>query len=200
MISRLDPRKKREWLAALREMAAHLERQEVAKSCQTCSFWTNGRCELAGAVPPSEVADASDDSKMAAAEEGAKQAEAGETTDASVPVMVARNPPSNAATPTAAATPPSLPAVEVAELLARGDGYLGKGDVASARLFYERAADAGSGQGAMRLGATFDPNFLGRAGLVGTRGDQARADMWYHRARGLDTAAAPRESNSRETR
>jgi TPR repeat protein len=84
--------------------------------------------------------------------------------------------------------------------LARGDRYLGMGDVTSARLFYERAADAGSGQGAMRLGATFDPSFLGRAGLVGTRGDQARADMWYHRARGLDTAPAAREPNSRETK
>jgi len=157
--------------------------------------------EQNGAVPPSAVADApGGDTNQAPAEEEEKQAEAGGTTDASVPVVVARDPPSNTATPAATAAPPSLPAVDVAELLAHGDGYLGKGDVTSARLFYERAADAGSGQGAMRLGATFDPNFLGRAGLVGTRGDQARAEMWYHRARGLDTAAAAREPNRRETK
>jgi TPR repeat protein len=88
--------------------------------------------------------------------------------------------------------------VDVAELLARGDGYLGKGDVTSARLFYERAADAGSRQGAMRLGATFDPNFLGRAGLAGTRGDESRADMWYRRARGLGAAEAEREPKGLE--
>jgi hypothetical protein len=152
-------------------------------------------------VPPSAVADApAGDADQAPAEGQAKQAEAGGTTDAIVPVVVARDPPSSAAIAAATAAPPSLPAVDVARLLARGDGYLGMGDVTSARLFYERAADAGSGQGAMRLGATFDLSFLGRAGLVGTRGDQAVADMWYHRARGLDTAAAAREPNSRETK
>jgi hypothetical protein len=157
--------------------------------------------EQNGAVPPSAVADAPvGDADQAPAEGEAKQAEAGGTTDAIVPVAVPRNPPSSAAIPAITAAPPSLPAVDVAGLLARGDGYLGRGDVTSARLFYERAADAGSGQGAMRLGATFDPSFLGRAGLVGTRSDQARADMWYHRARGLDTAAAAREPNSRETK
>ena len=157
--------------------------------------------EQNGAVPPSALADApGGDANQAPAEEEGKQAEAGGTADASVPVVVASDPPSNTAIPAATAAPPSLPAVEVAELLARGDGYLGKGDVTSARLFYERAADAGNGQGAMRLGATFDPNFLSRAGLVGTRGDQARAEMWYHRARGLDTAAAVREPNRRETK
>jgi hypothetical protein len=157
--------------------------------------------EQNGAVPPSAVADApGGEANQPPAEEEEKQAEAGGTTDASAPVVVARDPPPNTAIPAATAASPSPPAVEVAELLARGDGYLGKGDVTSARLFYERAADTGSGQGAMRLGATFDPNFLGRAGLVATRGDQARADMWYHRARGLDTAAAAHEPNRRETK
>ena len=154
-----------------------------------------------GAVPPSAVADApGSNADQGPAEEEAKPAQAGETTDAIVPVVAARDPPSSATIPAAAAAPPSLPTVDVAGLLARGDGYLGIGDVTSARLFYERAADAGSGQAAMRLGATFDPNFLGRAHLVGTRGDQATAEMWYGRARGLGTAEATREPNSRETK
>jgi hypothetical protein len=145
-------------------------------------------------VPPPAVADAPrNDADQAPAEEEAKQAEAGGTTDAIVSLVVARDPPSSAAIPAATAAPPSFSAVDVAGLLARGDGYLGIGDVTSARLFYERAADAGSGLGAMRLGATFDPNFLGRAGLAGTRGDQARADMWYGRARGLGMAEVTHE-------
>ena len=49
--------------------------------------------------------------------------------------------------------------------MARGDSFLGAGDIASARLFYERAADAGDGHAALRLGATFDPDFLDRAGM-----------------------------------
>jgi hypothetical protein len=157
--------------------------------------------EQNGAAPPSVVADApGGDADQRPAEEGATPAQAGGTTDAIVPVVVARDLPSSATIPAATAAPPSLPAVDIAGLLARGDGYLGKGDVTSARLFYERAADAGSGQAAMRLGATFDPNFLGRAHLAGTRGDQATADMWYGRARGLGTAEATREPKSRETK
>src|SRR5439155_22073664 len=120
-----------------------------------------------------------------------------QTPTATAPVVAAGDPPADAVILAATVAPPS---VDVAELLGRGDGYLGIGDVTSARLFYERAADAGSGQGAMRLGATFDPNFLGRTGLAGARGDQARADMWYQRARGLGTAAAAREANGREAK
>jgi TPR repeat protein len=104
--------------------------------------------------------------------------------------LPALEPPSSSAVPVATAAPPGpdLPTLDIAEFLARGDSYLLIGDVTSARLFYERAADAGSGPGAMRLGVTFDPNFLGRAGLVGTRGDQVKADTWYRRARSLGAA------------
>jgi hypothetical protein len=45
-----------------------------------------------------------------------------------------------------------LPTKEIAELLARGDALLRTGDIASARLFYDRAASAGQGQAALRLG------------------------------------------------
>jgi len=72
----------------------------------------------------------------------------------------------------------------------RGDRFLSEGDIASARLFYERAADAGDGSAALRLGATFDPGFLGRAGVRGTAGDPAQASSWYYRARDLGNAAA----------
>ncbi|HEY1259340.1 MAG TPA: hypothetical protein VGF34_08820 [Stellaceae bacterium] len=86
--------------------------------------------------------------------------------------------PSNA--PMRAGAP--LPAAEVAALLDRGDQFLRAGDVASARLFYERAADAGDGQAALREAATFDPAFLANAGLRGTLADPAKAHWWYARA------------------
>lgn len=77
---------------------------------------------------------------------------------------------------------------EVGELLTRGDAFLRVGDLTSARLFYQRAADAGNGQGAMRMGATFDPSFLGRAGLGGAQGNPVEAQAWYRKAVDLNTA------------
>jgi TPR repeat protein len=89
---------------------------------------------------------------------------------------------------------------ERAELLDHGDSLLRNGDVASARLFYERAAGAGDGRAALRLGATFDPEFLGRLGLGKMQANPAEARLWYSRARDLGEADAKRRLNSIETR
>jgi hypothetical protein len=94
------------------------------------------------------------------------------------------------------ATTPAMPsakpllAAEVAELLARGDSFVLIGDVASARVFYERAANAGDGRAAVRMGATFDPVFLRRAGLRNTFGAQVQARSWYRRALDLGSVEA----------
>ena len=158
--------------------------------------------KLGGMMSASEVATVvgRTDTDNAGAGVEASRAEMARLTDAGAPIGVPADSPPRVGTPAATAAAPDAPTVDVAELLARGDGYLGKGDVTSARLFYERAADAGSRQAAMRLGATFDANFLDRAGFTGTRGDQARADMWYRRARGLGTAEAGGEPKRRETK
>jgi hypothetical protein len=74
---------------------------------------------------------------------------------------------------------------DAAGLVARGNALLDIGDIVSARLYYEQAADAGDGRAAMLMGATFDPVFLGRAGARGLRGDVANAAAWYRRARDL---------------
>ena len=81
-----------------------------------------------------------------------------------------------------------LPAAEIGALLARGDAVLRTGDIASARLFYERAAEAGDGQAALRAGATFDPAFLASLGLRSMQGDPATARWWYARAHQLGAA------------
>jgi hypothetical protein len=89
-----------------------------------------------------------------------------------------------------------LSRTEIAALVARGDAFLSAADIASARLFYERAANAGDSNAALRLGATFDPNFLGRVGVRGDPGDPSQAASWYRRARDLgDAAAAERLKN-----
>ncbi len=89
-----------------------------------------------------------------------------------------------------------LSPTEIAALVARGDAFLSAADIVSARLFYERAANAGDSAAALRLGATFDPDFLGRVGVRGNPGDPAQAASWYRRARDLgDAAAAERLRN-----
>ena len=83
-----------------------------------------------------------------------------------------------------------LSAEDMGALLARGDTLLSVGDVVSARLFYERAVDAGGGLAAIRLGETFDPLFLDRVHLRGVRGDPDAALFWYRRARDLGASDA----------
>ena len=85
---------------------------------------------------------------------------------------------------------PTLTAEESAALLARGDDYLRIEDVASARLFYEHVADAGSANAALRLGETFDPVFLDHAQMHGIAGDMKKAIFWYRRARELGSTEA----------
>ena len=85
---------------------------------------------------------------------------------------------------------PRLTAAETAALLSRGDSLFSVGDVASARLYYERAADAGNGDAALRLGETYDPTFLERAKLRAIKGDLKTAAFWYLRAKELGVAEA----------
>src|SRR5262249_43104298 len=80
---------------------------------------------------------------------------------------------------------------DVAAFMTRGDSLFGNGDLVSARLFYERAANAGSGQAALRLAETHDPRFLEKTHLGGlVRGDIAAAVFWYRRAHDLGASEA----------
>ena len=67
-------------------------------------------------------------------------------------------------------------------------------------LFYQRAANAGNAQAALRMGATLDPAFLSRTGLRRTLGDPAQARSWYRRALDLSAAEAEHWQNSSDTR
>jgi TPR repeat protein len=87
---------------------------------------------------------------------------------------------------------PLTPERDTASLIARGDTFLGTGDIASARLYYEQAADGGNARAAMFLGLTFDPTFLDRVGTRGLHGDVTQAATWYRRARDLGEPEAMR--------
>ena len=103
-----------------------------------------------------------------------------------------------ATTATLPASPPM--AAEIADLLARGDSFVVVGDVTSARVFYERAASGGDERAALRMGTTFDPAFLRRAGLPRTFGDPAQARSWYRRASDLEDDKVKRPRNAGDAR
>jgi TPR repeat protein len=97
-------------------------------------------------------------------------------------------------------TQPTIPALvvrhldsdEIAALLKRGENFIANGDLASARLVLQRAAEAGEAQAALSLAGTFDPIVLDRLGLQGQKADIEKARIWYQRAQELGSAAAPR--------
>lgn len=94
----------------------------------------------------------------------------------------------------------ALSAADISLLLMRGDKSFSSGDLASARLYYGRAANAGDGQAALRLGETFDPVFLEQTHLRGARGDLTAALSWYRRARDMGIGEAEVLLNSLEAK
>jgi hypothetical protein len=76
----------------------------------------------------------------------------------------------------------ALSADTIESLINRGEAFLAQGDVATARVLLERAAEARDPRAALTLGSTYDPNVLRRMGTVGIRPDQKLASVWYERA------------------
>jgi hypothetical protein len=95
-----------------------------------------------------------------------------------------------------AATPPVVPRSQSPDreramrLLVKGNEQLEEGNVSAARLFFERAADAGLAEGAMALAATFDAAELGRRNVHGIKPDSKLARQWSERARQLGAGDA----------
>ena len=71
---------------------------------------------------------------------------------------------------------------DVAKLIASGKSQLDSGHVATARLLFRRAAEAGNGEAARLLGDTYDPAKLYALGVRGTSGDMEKAIHWYEKA------------------
>ena len=84
----------------------------------------------------------------------------------------------------------SLASDEIAMLLKRGKDAFSTGDLAAARLLLRRAAEAGSAEAALALGATFDPLVIRRLGAIGAAPDAAQARQWYQKAVALGSTTA----------
>jgi hypothetical protein len=106
------------------------------------------------------------------------------------------------------AVPPALPSRpqgpvmtpverEAAEkLVVRGERDLQQGNVAQARQFFQRAAQAGLARGALLLAYTYDPRELARIGAVGIQPNPAEARKWYLRAQELGAPEAAERLSS----
>jgi hypothetical protein len=75
-------------------------------------------------------------------------------------------------------------------LVRKGDEHLSEGNIAAARLLYERAAEAGLAEGAMALAGTYDAAELARLNVRGIAPSAKEARRWYERARELGAAGA----------
>ncbi len=76
-------------------------------------------------------------------------------------------------------------------LLAVGERHLAQGNIAAARAFFRRAADAGLAVGATLLATTYDPIELQRLKVLGVIADPKEARKWYGRARELGAPDDP---------
>jgi hypothetical protein len=84
-----------------------------------------------------------------------------------------------------------LPRDELASMLQRADDFIKSGDLSSARLLLQRAAEAGDAHAALTLASTFDPNVLKALGFQDAAADVAKAELWYERAMKFGSAEAP---------
>ncbi|WOH66499.1 hypothetical protein [Bradyrhizobium sp. BWA-3-5] len=81
---------------------------------------------------------------------------------------------------------------ELAALLNRAKNLLSIGDITSARLLLERAADAQEPEAALMLAGTYDPQVLGSQDLRSVTPDPAAAKVWYQKAAQMGSTDAKR--------
>ena len=79
---------------------------------------------------------------------------------------------------------------ENAALMEKAWGLVKSGDVASARLLFQRLANADIADAALALAATYDPRYLAQHNLIGVVGDETKARTWYQRASELGSTEA----------
>src|SRR5262249_39849409 len=86
----------------------------------------------------------------------------------------------------------SLDPAHITLLIDQGERFMQGGDVAAARVIFQRAAEAGDAGAALALGSTYDPLFLKMMGALGVPPDLERARAWYERAKELGSQEALR--------
>jgi hypothetical protein len=86
----------------------------------------------------------------------------------------------------------ALDADEIKLLMKQGEQFAEVGDLVTARLLFQRAAEAGDATAATALGATYDPSVIEKIGVVGISPDVEKARFWYQKALNLGSSDAKR--------
>jgi TPR repeat protein len=81
---------------------------------------------------------------------------------------------------------------EVDVLVKQGQQFVAAGDFVTARLVFQRAAEAGNAAAALALGASYDPVVLSRLGVRGVDADVGKARAWYQKAKEFGAPDADR--------
>jgi TPR repeat protein len=74
----------------------------------------------------------------------------------------------------------------------QGEQFAAAGDLATARLVFQRAAEAGDATAALAMGATYDPIVLAKLGVLGMSADVGKARSWYEKAKEFGSPEASR--------
>jgi TPR repeat protein len=85
-----------------------------------------------------------------------------------------------------------IDAQELAVLMKRAKDLLAMGDIPSARLLLERAAEGQDANAALMLARTYDPAVLGTSDVRNITPEPEKARTWYQRAAKLGSAEAQR--------
>src|SRR5262245_28057388 len=81
---------------------------------------------------------------------------------------------------------------EIKLFMKQGEQFIAAGDVVTARIVFQRAAEAGDANAAMALGATYDPIVLANLGVAGLGANVEKARIWYQKAENLGSTDATR--------
>lgn len=114
------------------------------------------------------------------------------TPPATAPAAPAAVPAAVAAPAAAAPQPRHIDAGELSMLMGRARALLDVGDISSARLLLERAADGQDANAAWMLARTYDPEVLGPQDVRNIVPDPAMAKSWYQKAAQLGSVEAQR--------
>jgi len=83
-----------------------------------------------------------------------------------------------------------LDPAEIDLLVKQGQQFVAAGDLVTARIVFQRAAEAGNAVAALALGASYDPVVLASLGVRGVDADVSKARIWYQKAKDYGSAEA----------
>jgi hypothetical protein len=123
-----------------------------------------------------------------------RQADVPSTAPAPAVKTVALATPQQTDAATAAASRPVrvLDREEIALLVGQGEQLIATGDIAAARIVFQRASEAGDAAATVALAASYDPTVLTQIGVVGKHADLKKARGLYEKAESLGWAEATR--------